>query len=132
MAGIAKNKRMPKFSSKKELGDWGEKVALEYLTSRGYRFVAAKYRCVYGEIDLICMDGSVWCFIEVKTRKNPSFGEGYYGVTPVKVKHLTKAAIMYLAQHRLGDVPARFDIVSIDFVTGSEYKISLIKNAFAK
>jgi putative endonuclease len=123
---------MPTYSIKKELGDWGEKVALEFLITQGYQFVTANYRCYYGEIDLICKDGPVWCFIEVKTRKNLSYGEGYYGVTPAKLKHLMKTAIMYLSQHHLGDVPARFDIVSIDFITGSEYKISLLKNISAK
>ena len=123
---------METFSDKKDFGRWGEEIALDYLTAQGYKFVAANYRCAYGEIDLICQDGPVWCFIEVKTRSNPSYGKGYYGVTPQKLKHLLNTAKMYLVNHHLYDVPARLDIVSIDFVNDTEYQIELIKNATGK
>jgi len=119
-------------SNKKDFGNWGEKVALDFLTAQGYRFVAANYRCHYGEIDLICTDGPVWCFIEVKTRRNQSFGPGYYGVTPVKLKHLLNTAKLYLVNQHLDDVPARLDIVSIDFVNDTEYRIELLKNVTGK
>jgi putative endonuclease len=115
-------------SGKKHLGSWGETIAADYLKSQGYRIVQANYRCCYGEIDLICQDGPVWCFVEVKTRKTASFGSGYDAVNYSKQKHMLKAAQHYLMRAGLGDAPGRFDLVSIDFESDAVYRIQLIKN----
>lgn len=119
-----------KAASKKSLGDWGEKVAGEYLEKNGYRVMAANYRCKYGEIDLVCREGGVWCFVEVKTRKSSSYGAGYQAMTGLKQKHFKLAALSYMNQFSLFEVEARFDVVSIDFVSDDDYRIDLIKNAF--
>ncbi|MCL6591009.1 MAG: YraN family protein [Firmicutes bacterium] len=122
---------MEKLSNKRSFGGWGETIAAEYLERNGYQIIARNYHCRMGEIDLIAKDGPVWCFIEVKTRRGPDFGYGYEAVTSVKRKHLVKAAMTYLATAGLSEVPARFDVVSIDFITHKDYRISLFKNAFA-
>jgi putative endonuclease len=123
---------MVRISDKKQLGSWGEQQAASFLTTQGYRIITQNYRCRYGEIDLIAKDKTVWCFIEVKTRQTASFGDGYQAVTPLKRRHMYKAAIFYLSQAGLMEEPARFDIVSIDFYSQTEYRIHLIKNAFGK
>ena len=125
-----KNKDLIIITHKKALGAWGEQVAADFLKSRGYEIITRNYRCRYGEIDLICKENSVWCFVEVKTRKSDAFGQGYLSVTPVKQRHMITAAFHYLDRESLNDVPARFDIISISFAGNSEYKIELIKNAF--
>jgi Holliday junction resolvase-like predicted endonuclease len=53
-------------------------------------------------------------------------------VTPVKLKHLLNTAKLYLVNQHLDDVPARLDIVSIDFVNDTEYRIELLKNVTGK
>ncbi|MGE5581122.1 MAG: YraN family protein [Bacillota bacterium] len=121
---------MVSFSDKKALGDWGEHLAADYLKNQGYLLIANNYRCPYGEIDLIAREGPIWCFIEVKTRMGLSFGYGYQGVTRTKQKHIIKVAQYYLNRAGLYEAPARFDIVSIDFVAVDQYRIELIRNAF--
>ena len=116
--------------ARQHLGAWGEEIAAAYLKNLGYQIIASNYRTRYGELDLICRDGGVWCFIEVKTRKNRRFGYGYQAVTLKKQRHMMLAAQIYLSQARLMEVPVRFDIVSIDFKTAADYQISLINNAF--
>lgn len=116
--------------NKKTLGNWGEKLAVEYLQQHGYAIIESNYRCRYGEIDIVAKEGPVWCFVEVRTRKSDRFGRGFESITAVKRTHITKTAAFFLNQRRLDDAPARFDVVSIDFYTGAEYKIELIKNAF--
>lgn len=37
----------------KELGDFGENVACEYLVNKGYKIVGRNYRISFGEIDII-------------------------------------------------------------------------------
>jgi putative endonuclease len=122
---------MKTFSDKKSLGDWGERVASKYLADQGYLLVASNYRCRYGEVDLIGKDGATWCFVEVKTRRNSGYGCGFDGVTAVKRKRMAQSALYYLNEASLFEVEARFDVVSIDFVSGDDYRIDLIKNAFS-
>lgn len=121
---------MKLLSNKKELGAWGERIAADFLKTQGYEIITQNYRCRYGEIDLICKEKTVWCFVEVKTRKSAAFGEGFLSVTHQKQKHMINVALNYLSKASLVDVPARFDIVSISVSGIAEYKIDLIKNAF--
>ena len=116
--------------NRKTLGDWGEQQAVEYLQKHGYAIIESNFRCRYGEIDIVAKEGPVWCFVEVRTRKSNRFGRGFESITAVKRIHITKTAVFFLNQRRLDDAPARFDVVSIDFYTETEYKIELIKNAF--
>jgi putative endonuclease len=121
---------MAMFSDKKVIGDWGEQVAANYLKQQGYQLIDHNFRCPYGEIDIIAKEGCIWCFIEVKTRNCLAFGYGYDSVTRNKQKHIIKVAQYYFNKLALYDAPARFDVVSIDFITNSDYKIELIRNAF--
>jgi len=50
-------------------------------------------------------------------------------VTPQKQRHMILAAQSYLDQYGLQEAPVRFDVVSIDWIGGSEYRIELVKNA---
>lgn len=121
---------MVTFSKKKSLGNWGEQLAADFLKKEGYLLITSNFRCRHGEIDLIAKEGSIWCFIEVKTRNSQVFGYGYDSVTRMKQKHIVKVAQYYLNQASLYDAPARFDVVSIDLITDNQYKIELIRNAF--
>lgn len=117
-------------SNNKALGNWGEQLAATHLKKQGYQIVANNFRCCYGEIDLIAKEGPIWCFVEVKTRRVASFGYGYDAVTHMKRQHIIKVAQFYLNREALYEAPARFDIVSIDFISNERYRIELIRNAF--
>jgi TIGR00252 family protein len=126
----SENNNMTSFSNKKDFGNWGERLAANFLQNQGYRLIERNFRCPYGEIDLIAKEGPIWCFVEVKTRNSPSFGYGYDSVTRIKQKHIVKVAQYYLNKAGLYEDPARFDVVSIDFISTVDYKIQLIRNAF--
>ena len=54
---------------KKETGDFGENVGIEYLVKKGYKIVAKNYRFKnFGEIDLVAKKNGKLIFFEVKTR----------------------------------------------------------------
>ncbi len=120
---------MEKKHNRKKLGTWGEEVAAHYLVTNGYQLVTRNFRCIFGEMDLIAKDHEVWCFIEVKTRRNANYGKGYQAITKTKQQHLILTAQNYLSLHNLGEVAVRFDVVSIDFTPEGNYQIELIKNA---
>ena len=56
-----------------EKGLAGERQALAYLRQHGMRPVCQRYRCPYGEIDLVMLDGECLVFVEVKLRKSARF-----------------------------------------------------------
>ena len=93
-------------------GDWGEAQVAEYLRERGYRIVAAKYRCRFGELDLIAQDGEVLCFVEVKLRDRVDYGLPREFVTRAKQRRLRMTAQFYLSTHD-PDALCRFDVAEV-------------------
>ena len=96
----------------KQSGDWGEALTAEYLRKRGFQIVASKYRCRYGEIDLIALDGNITCFVEVKLRSNLACGLPREYVTEAKKKRLRTTAQFYLSTHD-PDCFCRFDVAEV-------------------
>jgi putative endonuclease len=127
---LSKMPNMEIFKNKKLFGAWGEQIAADYLESLGYEIVCRNYRCRYGEIDLICMDGPVWSFVEVKTRKSFQYGDGLQAITVHKRRNMTRVALYFLNQSDLPDAASRFDVVAIDCRSAVDYRIFLVRNAF--
>ena len=96
------------------LGRWGEKQAAGYLHQKGYRLLAAGYRCRMGEIDLIAQKGRELAFVEVKLRRNANFAEPREPVTAAKQRRILLAARHFLAQHpEYGEHYCRFDVAEV-------------------
>ena len=116
--------------STKETGGWGEALAAEYLKTRGCRILETNWRCRFGEIDLIAMDGNTLCFVEVKTRSNLAVGLPRDYVTAAKQERIRKTALFYLSEKEL-DCPVRFDVAEVYRGTdGGLARIVYMKNAF--
>lgn len=116
----------------KDIGDYGENLCKDYLTSIGYKILDEKFKIKTGEIDLIAIDKNILCFIEVKSRFNNKFGRPMEAVTIAKQHKIYKTAQYYLLKHpNLDDMNCRFDVIEVDFdLEKSSHKINLIKNAF--
>lgn len=99
-------------SSPKQLGRWGERLALDYLKSRRYELLAAGFTSRFGEIDLIVQDQRYIAFVEVKLRKSDRFGQGREYVNRRKQERLRTTAAIYLAEHPNRRQP-RFDIIEV-------------------
>lgn len=113
--------------SAKHIGEEGEAQALDYLVQNGCLPLRRNYRAGRYEIDLIVMDGAYLVFTEVKARSTDAFGTPGAFVDRRKQRHILQAAMRYLQENRLGDVPCRFDVVE---VYRAEGRIRWIKNAF--
>lgn len=108
-------------------GAMGETYALNYLKSMGYKMYATNFRTRVGEVDIICKDGETLVFVEVKIRSSSNFGEPYESISAWKKYKIVKTAQAYLANHRLGDIPMRFDAISI-IRTGEHMEVMHLKN----
>lgn len=96
-----------------EAGLTGEARAEAYLTERGMRCEARRYRAEDGEIDLVMLDGDAVVFVEVKYRPGRGSGAGALAVTPDKRRRLTHAALAFLVARGWTNRPVRFDVVEI-------------------
>jgi putative endonuclease len=116
----------------KGIGALGEEVATVFLTSHGYKIIERNFRCKGGEVDIVARapkDRSL-VFVEVKARRNLSYGVPQLAVTPFKQRQISKAALTWLAKNRQQDVNARFDVIAILLDNGGQHKIEHIVNAF--
>lgn len=109
-------------------GRQAEELAARFLERKGLRIVARNYRCRGGEIDLICRAGKVLVFVEVRLRRNATFGGAAASVTPTKQHRLILAAQHFLMTNALTENDCRFDCVFLNGV--SENSIEWLRNAF--
>src|ERR1700736_3900815 len=63
-----------------------ETLAAAYLTAKGYRILAKRFRTPYGEIDIVARRRNLLAFIEVKARA--SLDDAAYAVTPRKQQRI--------------------------------------------
>lgn len=111
------------------LGKEGERVAERYLQKKGYTLVERNYRCPAGELDLIVLDRRVVVFVEVKTRTGHGFGSPLEAVEFRKQRKMIQAAQFFLAEKRLQQRDARFDVVGVSWL-GRDPVVEHIENAF--
>ncbi len=107
-----------------QTGKEAEDRALSYLEQNGLSLIQRNYRSRYGEIDLIMKDGGTIVFIEVRYRRNKTFGGASLSVTFQKQQRLLTTAAQFLQQHA-PHYPARMDVLALE---GND--IEWIKNAF--
>ncbi|MCR5690862.1 MAG: YraN family protein [Eubacterium sp.] len=112
--------------NKRKIGKNYEEIAARYLEQEGYEILETNYHCRFAELDLIALDGSCLCFVEVKYRKSAAFDAPEGVVTKKKMEKNRLGASFYRSQHGIDDWrPMRFDVVMI---IGNQ--IQLYKNAF--
>lgn len=113
----------------KEIGDFGENKACEFLENAGIQIIKRNYRCRMGEIDIIARDGDTIVFAEVKTRITKNFGAPAEYVDFRKQEKIIKTALFYTGRD---DIDMRFDVIEVMYrKAGMEVlEINHIKNAF--
>lgn len=93
----------------------GEKVAADYLQSKGYEIITRNYRCSLGEIDLIARREGLLVFVEVRSRWSGGFGSPEQSISVRKMNRLVDLANYYLSTELRREVPCRFDFIGIKF-----------------
>ncbi|HYS93687.1 MAG TPA: YraN family protein [Candidatus Acidoferrales bacterium] len=91
----------------------GERQAIRYLLSRGWRIVAHRFRVGHKEIDLIARQGSLVTFVEVKSRRGDAFGSPLQAVTGVKRRELVTAARVWVDRYGRPSDVYRFDCITL-------------------
>lgn len=79
---------------KKNIGDWGENRAVEFLRRHGFEIVEKNFFTTQGEIDIVAEKGDDIYFVEVKTRTDSQLARDQ-AIDSVKKRHLERAARAY-------------------------------------
>jgi putative endonuclease len=118
-------------SALQQQGDAAEKLALNFLISKGLKPIAQNIASPLGEIDLLMQDCEQWVFVEVRQRKSMTFGGAAASISSAKQLKLRRQAQKIL-QDQFGHRPwpaARFDVIAIEGPVTSG-KINWIPSAF--
>ncbi len=101
------------------IGELGEQIISQWLAAQDYTVLHHRWRCRWGEIDLIAQSNSPdrLVFVEVKTRSRGNWDAGgLLAITPQKQLKLCRTAAFFLAQYpQFSDYPCRFDVALVAY-----------------
>lgn len=113
-------------------GEVGERLAAEFLRrERGFRVVARNWRSPRdrrAELDLVCRDGDVLVFVEVKTRAAGALVPGIYAVDARKKRALRRACESYLRSLAVRPRTYRLDVVEVALPADGEPAVLHFEN----
>ncbi|MCD4706057.1 YraN family protein [bacterium] len=99
---------------RKNLGNYGERTALNFLKKKGYEILEKNYRVGHKEIDLIVQKSKTTVFVEIKTRSNSSFQKAIDALSSKQIKTLKRAIMAYSCLNKINLNLTRMDLVAID------------------
>lgn len=110
-------------SSNRELGNYGEDLACQFLEKNGYKIIERnKSFSRFCEIDIIAQIKNTLVFVEVKTRKTNSFGTPLEAITKTKYNHIKQGALTYLSESKHKFSNFRIDAIGITLEPKIEIK----------
>ncbi len=112
----------PDKADNKEIGQFGENLACQYLIKKGYHILDKNFAYYFkngkklGEIDIIAKKKKEIVFIEVKTQKISKPFHPEDRVNYKKLQRIKRLAEIWLNKHKL-EAPFSIDVItlSLDF-----------------
>jgi putative endonuclease len=115
--------------SKREMGRDAERLAEAWLLHRGYVVLDRNHATRSGEVDLVCRDGRVLCFVEVRSRADRGHGAPEETVDRRKALRVVAAATDWARRHGALDEDIRFDVLAVTG-SGDDPGFELFQGAF--
>ena len=106
-------------TARRELGDFGERVAAHRLEAAGLRVIERNVRVPAGEIDLVAVEGDDVVFVEVRTRRGEPGGAAE-SLSATKLRRMWACAMQYCAREQIDPARARIDAVTVDLGWGRQ------------
>jgi putative endonuclease len=107
----------PMTLERRQLGDFGERVAAAHLEAKGYRIRERNFRTREGEIDIIAERGDTLVFVEVRTRRGGTLGSPTESVTASKAAHILAAARAYVQATDDSTTDQRIDVIALSLAS---------------
>lgn len=112
-------------------GDYGERVAADWLRARGCRILARNFKGVRGgEVDLVVREGDRLLFTEVKSRGVDALVGGLAAVNWKKRNLIRRGANEWLRRLGTRSVLWRFDVIEVVLDEGEVPEVRRFKNVF--
>jgi putative endonuclease len=99
-------------------GREAEALAATFLEERGLAVLARNHAIRRGEVDLVCQDGDVLCFVEVRSRSSAAQGGPEESVGRGKARRVVAAAQDWAMRNGGSNRAIRFDVVAVTFGEG--------------
>ena len=101
-------------TEKRKFGDFGEKIACNFLINRGYKIIETNFSTKYGEIDIVVSKNNELFFVEVKTRSIKDYiNYPENAVDYFKKIKLQRTAEIFLNKRKFGYVFYSFSCLAI-------------------
>lgn len=101
---------------------------MDHLLAAGLRILQRNWRCRYGELDVIAVDGGdTVVFVEVKTRTGDGFGGLEQAVTPRKVRRIRRLAGIWLAGQNTRWQGLRIDVIGVRVGRGPRPEVTHLR-----
>jgi putative endonuclease len=101
--------------ARKALGNRAEECTATWLSKQGYKVVERNYRCKVGEVDIVARKDEYLCFVEVRSRSTDAMGSPSLTVDARKQRQVIRAAMTFLAVHKISNMNVRFDVAAVTF-----------------
>ena len=101
-------------------GQLAEEAAVQHLKAKGYKVVARNWRSGQEEIDIICAEGKILVFVEVRGRSINALVGGYASLTKRKRDALRRGGAAYLRGLKVKPITVRWDVVEVALSFKSE------------
>ena len=108
----------------------GERVAIGYLRSTGWRILDHRFRMGRLEVDLVARKGQLVAFVEVKTRRTAAFGSPLQAVTWAKRREIVRVARAWVDRHGRPDDAYRFDVIGVTMSAAGRIGLEHVEDAF--
>jgi putative endonuclease len=116
---------------RKQIGNFGERIAVAWLRSRGCKVLYRNFRAPHGgEVDIVAREGKQLLFVEVKTRREGAKIRGYDAVNASKQALIERGANDWLKLLGTREIPWRFDVVEVYVGEGKRPRVHRVENAF--
>lgn len=96
----------------KDFAQRGVEAAVRFLERNGYEVVETNWQCEAGDIEIVALEESTICFVEVQVR-NQSSSLPQDTKTETERQRFEKIAIQYLKHSSYEDVKVRFDKIAL-------------------
>ncbi|HEY6098536.1 MAG TPA: YraN family protein [Anaeromyxobacter sp.] len=120
---------MPAGSDRRARGREAEELAAAFLRRCGFEILDRNHAIRRGEVDLVCREGEVLCFVEVRSRTSEAQGGPEETVGRRKARRVVAAATDWAARNGGLDREIRFDVVAVTFGEGGP-RIAHFRAAF--
>lgn len=114
---------------KKQFGQRGEQLAVDFLKRRNYAIVETNWHCSYGEIDIVAHKDGTLVFVEVRSRHAHNTETAFASIDKHKRQRLQATAQHYLVSHQLEEALWRVDVVAIAIPRYGSPIIEQLENA---